>query len=585
MMKSKNKILIVLVLTIMIAWLTLRPWPVSAALGILSIQPSTISNTSATELVVTGTDFVDGARVLIEQVGALPTSFVSPTVLVAIVPAGLPPGIYTVTVINPDSSSASLQNALTITAPQETPVPTPDQDSFYRPVVVVSSYSTGQESVAIGTAANLQVRLYNKGQKVAFNVTVSFAPGDFVPLQTGGVLSVNEIDPGETKKVTQPFMISSEAVGKKFATVVMTANYTDQNNTVYTETFNLNIAITSPTGVYASPTPTPTATSIPNLRPQILISEFGTEPVKLEPGLEFNLSLTAENVGKGTAQRTTMILGGGSSSGGNAGEGTPDAGGVSGGSSSLTNFAPLDSSNVQFLGDIAIGQKVQVQARLIVNTTTPPGAYTLPISFTYVGENGGTFTDDQVVTLLVYTPPKLEASFYRDPNPILAGQPNILPVQIVNLGRQMVVLGNMTVTAPDSIMENNTVLIGPLDPGGYFTLDAMMMPNQAGPLELLISINYSDDFNQPEVFTDTIEMEVQESFIPPPEPGEEGGETGGEGIPQEPEPETIWQKFVRFLRGLFGLDSAAPTPESVPVEEVPPERQPMIVPVKPAPKG
>ncbi len=584
-MKTKKMFLIALILVLMLAWLLLRPWPVSAALGIISIQPSTITNTSVTELVVTGTEFEEGARVLIEQVGALPTSFVSSSVLVALVPAGLPAGVYTVTVINPDSSSASLPNSLTITALLETPAPTPEQGSFNRPVIVVSSYTTGQESVAVGAAANLQVSLFNKGQKIAFNVTVSFAPGDFIPLQTGGVLSVNEIDPGEKKKVTQPFMISSEAMYKKFATVVMTANYTDANNTVYMETFNLNIPITPPSGVYSTPPPTPTVTVIPNLRPQIIIREFSTQPVKLEPGLVFSLSLTAENVGKSTAQRSTMILGGGSSSGGNAGEGTPDAGGVSAGSSNLTNFAPIDSSNVQYLGDILVNQVITVEVRLIVNTSTQPGAYTLPISFTYIGENGGTFTDDQVITLLVYNPPKLDVSFYRDPGPILVGQPNILPIQVVNLGRQSVVLGNMTVSAPEVLLENNTVLIGPLDPGGYFTLDALMMPNQPGPLDLLISINYSDDFNQPAVFTDTLTLEVQEDFVPLPETGEEIGAPGGEAIPPETGEESIWDKIIRFLRGLFGLDSAAPTPEPVPApeEEVPSESIP--VPVMPAPKG
>ncbi len=587
----KNKILTrnivakALLPLLIVIGLLLIPLPVSAALGITRIQPDQVSNASVVELVVTGTDFENGSRVLIEQVGALPTSFVSSTVLTALIPAGLAPGIYTVTVINPDSSSVSLPNALTITAPIQTPVPTTDTGGFDRPVIVVASYTTGQESIPVGESGNLQVQLYNKGQKIAFNVTVTFTPGDFIPLQTGGVLSVNEIDPGEKKKVTQPFMISSEAMYKKFATVVMTASYTDVNGTAYTETFNLNIAITTPSGVYSTPTLTPTVTSVPNLRPQIIITGYKTEPTQLEPGFEFLLDLNAENVGKSTAQRVNMILGGGSSSGGNAGQGTPDTGGVSGGSSNLANFAPLASSNVQFLGDIPVGITVNIQVRLIVNTTTLPGAYSLPISFTYVGENGGTFTDDQVITLLVYTPPKLEVNFYRDPGPLYVGQPNMLPIQVVNLGRQTVVLGNMTISAPDASLENNTILVGPLDPGGYFTLDAIMIPDLAGPLELTITINYSDDFNQPALITDTIAVEILEAEMPVIEPGEEGLEPGGEFVPQETQPETLWGKLLRFLRGLFGLDSAAPTPEPTVPEEVTPENQPVIVPVRPGPKG
>jgi hypothetical protein len=364
----------------------------------------------------------------------------------------------------------------------------------------------------------------------------------------------------------------------------MTANYTDELGTAYTETYNLSIPISAASGPYYTPTPSPTATSVPNFRPQIVITAYMTEPSQLQPGFEFVLNLRIENVGKSTAQRVTMILGGGTSSGGGSNQGTPDTGGVSGGSSNLSNFAPLASSNVQFLGDVPVGTQMELQALLIVNTSTMPGAYPLPISFTYLGEKGGTFTDDQVITLLVYNPPKLEVNFYRDPGIFFVGQPSTLPIQVVNLGRQTVVLGNMTVESPSGFLENNTTLIGPLDPGGYYTLDAIYTPDQPGTQELMIYINYTDDFNQPAVITDTISIEVQEMPVFEPEPGTESPGTNGEQIPVEQQPETIWQKIVRFFRGLFGLDSAAPTPEPFPAEEFPGEQVPAEqVPSEPKP--
>ncbi len=287
-------------------------------------------------------------------------------------------------------------------------------------------------------------------------------------------------------------------------------------------------------------------------------------------------------MGKSTAQRVTMILGGGSSSGGNSGQGTPDTGGISGGSSNLSTFAPLNASNVQFLGDMAIGGEKDLEVLLIVNTSTLPGAYSLPISFTYIGPNGGTFTDDQAITLLVYTPPNLAVNFYRDPGPLYANQPNLLPIQVVNLGRTTVVLGNMTVTAENAFMENNTTLVGPLDPGGYYTLDAMLTTDQPGSQELLVEINYTDDFNQPNVYTDTIPIDVLEAPVMEPGPGTVDGEVP---VSEETQPETFWQKFMRFIRGLFGLDSAQPTPE-VPSEMLTPEEsqpvpEPQVIPISP----
>ena len=50
---------------------------------------------------------------------------------------------------------------------------------------------------------------------------------------------------------------------------------------------------------------------------------------------------------------------------------------------------------------------------------------------------------------------------------------------------------------------NDVLLVGALEPGGYYTLDTEITPMQEGPLELVITINYTDDFNQPRLVTQT----------------------------------------------------------------------------------
>lgn len=566
-----------LLLVTLLSSFFLFPHPALAAPSIASVQPNTVANTNSTELVVTGADFEEGARVVVEHVGALTTTFVSGTVLSALLPAGLLPGVYAITVINPDSTSDTLANALTITAAPTTPE-APVVDPGDRPVIVIDSYNAGGSPLAAGQSATLAIRLKNKGHEDALNVTLVFSPGDIIPMKTGGVISINQIAPEDTRKVNQPFTLSNDAAYKQYATVVVALSYTDVAGTAYSETFNLNIPVKAPSySAVGTETPTPTATVAPNFRPQLVITDYATDPLQLQPGFQFHLKLKVQNLGKGISQRVNMILGGGTSSGGGAGQGTPDSGGVSGGSSNLTNFAPLNSSNVQFLGDMDIDASRELEVLLIVNTSTQPGAYALPISFTYVGPNGGNFTDDQVITLLVYAPPRLDVNFYRVPDPLFAGQPGQLPLQVVNLGRSTVVLGSMTVSVGDGFLENSTTLIGPLDPGGYFTLDSLLTPNQPGPLELTIQIAYNDDFNQPNVIVKTLPLEVMEAPVYEPEPGSEGSE--GEIPVIEPQAENWWQKFVRFLRGLFGLDSAAPTPEPGPLEDVPIEQE------KPSLKG
>jgi hypothetical protein len=285
------------------------------------------------------------------------------------------------------------------------------------------------------------------------------------------------------------------------------------------------------------------------------------------------------NVGLQTARNVTMIVGGGSAS--VDANGTPQPGGVSGGSGDFTNFAPIGSSNVQKVGDVPAGGVLAVGQGLIVNVTTAPGAYPMKVSFIYVDEKGTVFKDDQVITLLVYSLPSVDISFYRDPGQFFMGMPNAVPVQVVNLGRKTAVLGNMRVTSPDATFENAQVFVGALEPGGYFTLDAMSYPQTPGTLSLEVTIEYTDDFNQPRTITKTLTVEVLEQEMPPDfNPNEGGG--GGEYMPVE---ETFWQKVWRFILGLFGLDSAAPTQPTMPTEEVPPsDGMPMPGPVI-GPKG
>jgi hypothetical protein len=163
----------------------------------------------------------------------------------------------------------------------------------------------------------------------------------------------------------------------------------------------------------------------------------------------------------------------------------------------------------------------------------------------------------------------------------------------------------MTVTAENAQLSNNTMLIGTLDVGGYFPLDVVLIPSAAGPLDLHVKINYTDDFNQLRQIDQVISVEVMEGMpdggggavIGPdgnPIPGGGGTVIGPDGNPipggemspseQAAGQETFWQKVLRFFKGLFGLDSSAPTqPETMPGEEFPPEQQPPVV--KPSGKG
>jgi hypothetical protein len=298
---------------------------------------------------------------------------------------------------------------------------------------VVDAYNASEDRILPGTEFNLVVRLENAGEETALNVVANFTPGDFVPRKSGGVLAIDEIDSGDDEKITQPLTASPDLTNKKIGALVMTVTYTDENGTVYTETFNLTLPVISwGTGPAATSTPTPTPAT--SNRPQLVITAYQTDVPFLQPGSRFSVDMRVTNLGNMDARRVSMILGGGTSSSGTI-DGTPEVGGISGSGGDFGDFAPVDSSNVQFLGDMSVEAQLNAAARLIVTAPAEPGAYPLKITFAYSDEKGKVYNDDQVVTLLVYTVPKVDVNFYRPPDPLFAGQPGMLPLQIVNLGR------------------------------------------------------------------------------------------------------------------------------------------------------
>lgn len=562
------------------------PATAAAPPTITAVDPGTINGEIGATIAVSGADFEENAIVVLSDFGALTTTCVNDGLLTAVVPAGIPgtPGgrTYRVKVITSQGETDTVNLVVKVPAgPTETPEPTGTLDptgtpeptgtplptDFVRPILTVASYGASAPELLPGQPIDFEMTLENTGQLAATNVIVTFKAGDLIPRATGGVRSIGTIAPGQPSRFFQPFTVSRD-LSSRVATLAVEASYTDLYGNAYTANYELTFAARPRSGE-AQPTATPTPG--PSLRPQLVIDRYETDAEQLEPGGTFTLTLHVQNLGAADAQGVTMIVGGGSADDGGGGEGTPSPGGVSGGSGEFSKFAPIGASNVQFLGDVPAGAAVSPTQTLVVNVSTEPGAYPFKVSFTYTNEQERRFTDDQVITLLVYAPPQLDVSFYRDPNPIFAQQPAPLPIQINNLGRGSTVLGNMVISAEGSELTNNTVLVGRLDSGGFFTTDAILIAGQAGPLDVLVTIHYNDDFNKPQTITHTLAIEVVES--PEFEPG-----MGPDGGPLEPPPaerETIFQVIWRFIRGLLGLDSARPTPGGPPDVMPPGEGEPM----------
>jgi uncharacterized repeat protein (TIGR01451 family) len=456
----------------------------------------------------------------------------------------------------------------------QTPEPSPTL--FQRPVLTLTSYSASG-AVTPGNNFTLTFRVANQGGAKARNIVFTIVPGDFLPSGSGGVIAGGVIAPDADTGYGQDLIATGELALKAFGTLQIVASYTDDYGANYSETFNLSFPVTKKSTSSSSARPTVTPTLAP--RPILLIDGYNVDVEPLKPGSIFNLAIRVANVGGSLARSVTEIIGGGTVSTGASGTPGAETGGVSG-TGGLEHFAPLGQSNVAYLGDLAPGTQLTSIHALIVNSTTAPGAYPLRISLIYSDTTGRMYTDDQTITLLVYAPPVLEIGFYQNPDTLFVGQPASLPIQVLNLDRKAAILSRVRVESNDAEMLNNELPIGYLDTGLPFTIDSQAIPFQPGPLEIVVSVDYIDDFNEAQTIQQTLTLEVLEAEPIPEFPGGEGGPAIG---PEVAQPESFWDKVLRFLRGLLGLDSAPV--EATPVEGIPTEQPFQIIPGAPGTKG
>lgn len=566
MKKSKPHLVSISLLVALL--IALFPVPVYAAPAMTSITPNIIVNNVENVITVAGTEFDNSAAVLLDG-AALSTNFLNAQTLTASIPAGISEGDHTVTV-SMSGGMAGGSATLKVLAP--TPVPPPTATTaplpFVRPQFVVNSSRTSG-SVSTNSEFKLNMILENAGTSAAYSVQAVFSSADLAPIKTGGVVVLGTVQSDDEVNVAQSFLVTGSTFGKSIITVDVAVTYYDAEGASYSDTFTLSIPTSGGGGSSGVVYPTSTPTGVKSS--QLVITSYAASVDPLQPGETFTLTMTVQNVGNAKANRITMIVGGGSSGGG-GGE-TPVPGGVSGGSGEFTNFAPVGASNVQSLGDLGTGEMIQAKQNLIVNVSTNAGAYPMKLTFSYLNDKNEVINDEQVITLLVYSLPNVDVSFYRPPDPFFVGQPGALPVQVVNIGKRSAVLGNMKLETEDGTIENGTGLIGSIDAGGYYTIDSFFTPEKSGTVTLDITIDYTDDFNQPRTLMRTLQVEVMEGMIEEPifDPSMGGGEF------PVPAQETTLQRIWRFILGLLGLDSAPPSGG----EQVPPQFEESVPEIKP----
>ncbi|MEM7115279.1 MAG: IPT/TIG domain-containing protein, partial [Chloroflexota bacterium] len=481
---------------------TNTPVPTAVVLSLSGVEPSRMSTLTGGILSVYGNGFSEATIVRLVGYGILETTFINENTLTAVVPPNVPPDKYDVQVGNGNisGSGAILGDAFRIDDIEQTPeptntpvptiTPTPTASPvfvFGQPQLLVQSASTNPSLLQPEQPFELTMALANLGNYVAIDITVQLQSTDIaVPAAGSNVRIIQRIGVEASETITLPLVLSDTA-GNGPQNLTFDLTYFDINGRSYNSQQNVGLNVGNTT-----PTPTPTPES--DTQPRIVLTTYLVEPeAELRPGGIFQLTLNLTNVGDGPANNIVQTLGGENGA-------------------SLQPFALLNSSNVRFIDGLEAGETIEITQQMIVAGTADSGVFNLPLSFTYNDASGTERTDNQVVNLLVQKQPQLTVDFYRSVLPGLVDEPLDLPIEVVNIGRSLVNISTISLNSPDLSFENGSAYIGPLDGGTSGSLDGLAIPNAGGDLDVTVTVNYLDDFNQPQTFVQTLSVSVEEPF-------------------------------------------------------------------------
>jgi hypothetical protein len=256
-------------------------------------------------------------------------------------------------------------------------------------------------------------------------------------------------------------------------------------------------------------------------RPQLILAGYGTDPARPSPGESVALTLQVMNVGAGDARRLLVRLG-------------DEAG--------LRPFAPLGTSNVSFVPEIAANTTITLSRTLLVDGAAVGGAYPIKVSLTYENIVGEAQTEMEIISLLVLARPQMQISLFEPvAGPLVVGEEFEIPVEVVNIGRQTVNVSTVEMVSDDLALTEASLYLGPLDAGTSGSLAPKATASQAGTAQAAVVIHYLDDFNQEQTVTHTLTFTIEPSSAATDKPAEE-----------EAEP-SLLEKIWRGILGFFGL--------------------------------
>jgi len=220
----------------------------------------------------------------------------------------------------------------------------------------------------------------------------------------------------------------------------------------------------------------------------------------------------------------------------------------------LPILAGVGAGGTLYVGTIdADGGQAEIEQDFLVNGTVNSGLYNLPVTLRYLKPDGSAGQDVVQAAMMVVAPPRLQIRLPSPlPETVSVGEPFPIALEIRNNGSKRADLTDaITVANNGEVVEGAETFVGGIESTEDASLNVMVMPLEAGPVEVTITLNYMNDLNQEESIVRVYTIEAIAPELPPEDIPPDMGVVPELPPEEEEEDDTVG----RFLRGLLGLGS------------------------------
>jgi len=277
------------------------------------------------------------------------------------------------------------------------------------------------------------------------------------------------------------------------------------------------VSLTSAETIAASPTPIPL----------LIIRSFSTTPERILAGDPFALRLSILNTTARRAENVLVSV---------AGAETPPAAAGAGG------LAVLGTGNAKHIGALRGQRQADVTFDVVTTPGVSAGALNVPvnISFEYEGVRHEVV---YTIGLIVERVPVLSLVTAEVPSKVVAGEDFTTSFELANASAFELKAAKLSVEASGASVTDGSWFIGNFAPATIESIESVVRAEEPGELEVVLVLEYRDDFGQAQSHRETRTVAVEEPVA--------AEEANGEGEEPGDAREENW--FIAFVRAFFGL--------------------------------